>query len=307
MAVAARSLFTRRTTWKPRNRLLPQRQAQKRPPYCADVPAPTQPPAKYFLAGHLYVRIYDNIDKARLSRQDLLHWLTYYRFAGVEHVYVYDCWMNADERLADFLQPSIRSGFVTYVDWHEAEMQPQARRDHVAAVEMTARTHCQETYGHEYVCITHTDVDEYPFAPGDTKPDFLSRTLQRLLVSTRGQKTTAANRRDHDDQSDHARLAQHDARDNAAATSDQDTQRAAKQPGEAHRQGRRCEKTAAASQWAQVRGICTCAANSADHAALLGCADAGLAGPAWSTGPAKTRAYSLSLSNCCHALIKISN
>lgn len=76
---------------------------------------------KYFLVSHVYVRIYPN-DLAELSREDFRTWLLYMRYAGSEHIYVYDCYHTPDEQLRDFLQPAIDAGFVTYEDWSHVEV-----------------------------------------------------------------------------------------------------------------------------------------------------------------------------------------
>lgn len=80
----------------------------------------------------------------------LLLRLTYYRYAGVEHVYLYDCWSEEGEQLKDVLQPAVDSGFVTYTDWHDHEVEykrvlnyaPGALR--LNFVFTPARKHCNE-------------------------------------------------------------------------------------------------------------------------------------------------------------------
>jgi len=45
---------------------------------------------------------------------------------------------------------------------------------------MSAKQHCCDNFGHEFDWQINIDVDEFPFAPDDTKPGFLLRTLAKL-------------------------------------------------------------------------------------------------------------------------------
>lgn len=144
--------------------------------FCLDhiVPIYWQPP--YFLVSHLYVRIYEE-DKAQLRWKDLLHWLTYMKYAGVQHIYLYDCWHKESEILSQKLQSIIDTGYVTYVSWNDQERSLHGS-SHMDRVEIPARSHCLQYYGHEFIWMTHLDMDEYPFAENDTRPGFLQRFVE---------------------------------------------------------------------------------------------------------------------------------
>jgi hypothetical protein len=116
-------------------------------------------------------------------------YLQYYRYAGVQHVYLYDCWRKPGEQLGAWLQPAIDSGFVTYIDWHKESMLVEAdpKADHISVVEVPARTHCQKNYGDLFTWVLHTDVDEFPFASNDTQSGFLTRFLQSAYVRSHPQ------------------------------------------------------------------------------------------------------------------------
>jgi len=160
-----------------------------KPEYCIDQPAvqyDQQTGQVHTLVSHLFIRVYET-DKSQISRTDLLHWLTYYRYSGVQHVYLYDCWSLSGESLEITLLPSIQSGFVTYVDWHEKEedykrilmAKPDALRlDHVFT---PARQHCMTYYGSQFKWITFLDVDEFPYSPEDHNPGFLYRKLSSFV------------------------------------------------------------------------------------------------------------------------------
>ncbi|KAL9981103.1 hypothetical protein ACROYT_G009764 [Oculina patagonica] len=71
----------------------------------------------YFLTAVLLVRIYVS-DLAQLTTREMRQWLYYLRYAGFEHVYVYDAFVSTkNESQVRALKPLIDEGFVTYVDW----------------------------------------------------------------------------------------------------------------------------------------------------------------------------------------------
>lgn len=94
------------------------------PSYCLLQPVP--PPSlteqnKFFIASVVYVRIYEK-DLAELSRTDFWNWMQYMRYAGSEHIYLYDCYHEPAEQLLTLVQPLIDSGFLTYIDWSKPEV-----------------------------------------------------------------------------------------------------------------------------------------------------------------------------------------
>lgn len=159
------------------------------PEWCPDqTAAPANTTRPHLLASCVYTRIYAN-DLSAISKLDVLHWMTYYRYAGVQHIYIYDCWCKPGEQLRDWLQPAIDAGFVTYNDWHNASMLMEAdpKADHISVVEVPARAHCQKHYGDLFTWVLHTDVDEFPFASHDTRPGFLTRFLRSEYVRSQPQ------------------------------------------------------------------------------------------------------------------------
>ena len=68
----------------------------------------------FFLSAVLVVRIYRS--HIRLSSRELVQWLQYLRYAGVEHVYVYDAYVGSESQKS-VLNSFIVNGYVTYVDW----------------------------------------------------------------------------------------------------------------------------------------------------------------------------------------------
>jgi hypothetical protein len=157
------------------------------PWWCPNQQPPTEPNNSMLLiASCMYVRIYAN-DLSANSRLDLLHWLAYHRYAGVERVYLYDCWRAHGENLKEWLQPAIDAGYVVYTDWHDISMKmiDNPHGDHITIVEVPARAHCIQNYGHLFTWVLHTDMDEFLFSEKDIEEGFLKRFLQSAYVTER--------------------------------------------------------------------------------------------------------------------------
>ena len=126
---------------------------------------------RYFLTAVLLVRIYSS-DLAKLSTRELMQWLYYLKYAGFEHVYVYDAYVFDNESQKNALEFLIKGGFVTYVDWSH-----NAFPYSVTGTQESAYQHCLDNWGNESKWQASIDIDEYPFCPQDTKPNFLQRFI----------------------------------------------------------------------------------------------------------------------------------
>ena len=122
---------------------LARRRVMDRPSFCLETPAPSAP---YFLALHVYVRLYAK-DDAELGIKELLHWLTYQRYAGVEHVYLYDCYLSEEEKLDKALASAIQSNYVTYMDWSQAAQSLGKGQSHMHVVQVGLASCLQEGKG----------------------------------------------------------------------------------------------------------------------------------------------------------------
>lgn len=129
------------------------------------------PKPPYFLSVVLLVRIYKE-DKANLTTKELKMWLQYLRYAGVEHVYVYDAWVHQNESQLNMLKDFQEDAFITYIDWHTHN--PYT----IGGTQVAAYRHCVDTFSHENQWQAAIDIDEYPFSPKDTSPGFLYRYLK---------------------------------------------------------------------------------------------------------------------------------
>lgn len=165
--------------------------------YCLSAPAPAGP---VFLAAEVHARIYE-ADLAQLSRRDLAHWLTYYRFAGVERVYLYDTWLQDGERYAEdeHIKAGVESGFIVYRDWHKVASQNigadgKPKRKHIFAVQEPAANDAQAKARGSARWMTLTDIDEYPFVPRDQRQGFLSRYLLEMEEREGAERVPACDR-----------------------------------------------------------------------------------------------------------------
>jgi hypothetical protein len=142
------------------------------PPECASwfTTTRSQP---YYLTAVLMVRIYA-ADKAKLTTRELKQWLLYLRYIGVEHVYIYDTFVTADESQKDLLIRFFEDSYITYVDWHTHN--PFS----LAGTQVTAYQHCIDNYGGDTQWQVAVDMDEYPFSPQDTKAGFLPRVIREI-------------------------------------------------------------------------------------------------------------------------------
>ena len=125
----------------------------------------------YFLTAVLLVRIYVK-DLAQLTTREMRQWLYYLRYAGFEHVYVYDAFVDKEESQVQALKLLIDEGFVTYVDWSH-----RAYPYSISGTQHAAYQDCIDKFGHESMWQAAIDIDEYPFSPTDQQPKFVQRKV----------------------------------------------------------------------------------------------------------------------------------
>ena len=130
------------------------------------------PKPPYFLTAVLLVRIYEK-DKAKLTTAEMKMWLQYLRYAGIEHVYIYDAFVYQNESQLPHLREFLKDGYVTYVDWHIHN--PYT----ISGTQVTAYQNCIDLYKYESRWQAAIDIDEYPFSPVDQSPGFLKRYIQQ--------------------------------------------------------------------------------------------------------------------------------
>ena len=131
----------------------------------------TGPP--YFLTAVFIVRIYEN-DLSEMTTAHIKQWLVYLRYAGVEHVYLYDLWYLPGEAQREALDVFIKEGYLTYTDRHE--LNPYVRQKS----QLPSYQQCIDEYGKDTIWQAAIDIDEYPFSPSDTSPGFLHRFVKKF-------------------------------------------------------------------------------------------------------------------------------
>lgn len=141
-------------------------------PECVWYTKPSSPKGPYFLTAVLLVRIYYT-DLAGLSSREMLQWLHYLKYIGVEHLYVYDAYVLRNESQSRALAPYVQEGFVTYVDWSH-----RAYPYSIDGTQLSAYQDCITRFGADSAWQTAIDIDEYPFCLNDQKPGFTARYVK---------------------------------------------------------------------------------------------------------------------------------
>lgn len=131
----------------------------------------------FFLTAVLLVRIYFK-DLAQLTTRELRQWMYYLRYAGFEHVYVYDAYVMKSESQAQALKSLIDEGFVTYTDWSH-----RAYPYSISGTQVSAYQDCITRFGRDSLWQAAIDIDEYPFSPTDNQPFFVQRAVKELSKS----------------------------------------------------------------------------------------------------------------------------
>ena len=127
----------------------------------------------YKLSAVLLVRVYRE-DLAQLSSREMLQWLFYLRYAGFDHVFVYDAYVSKNESQYHVLLPLVQSGYVTYTDW--SAHNPYT----IKGTQISAYQHCIDNYGKNLTWHIAVDIDEYLFSPVDLEPNFMRRFVDNF-------------------------------------------------------------------------------------------------------------------------------
>ena len=134
---------------------------------------------KFFLSAVLVVRIYAS-DTNRLTVSELVQWLQYLSWAGVDHVYLYDSYHDKSESQRENLRCFIRNGFVSYIDWSHRVKRNITGLQRAQLTQQPAYQNCLNRYGNEFTWQTAIDIDEYPYSSLDRAPGFLRRVVRKV-------------------------------------------------------------------------------------------------------------------------------
>jgi len=105
---------------------------------------------------------------------DLEDWASYLRYAGAEHVYLYDnCQLKSE---CQFLKNTSET---TYLLHPGAYMTGKT----TPGGQISAYSQFLDTFSHLHTHAFFGDLDEYPFSPIDTERNFLKRFIDRTAVA----------------------------------------------------------------------------------------------------------------------------
>lgn len=152
----------------------PQTKAQRRsyqPP-----PFPSHHFKRHDLSAVVVLRLFSG-DALHFDRTDLKQWMTYMKYAGVDHFYIYDNCLRESECQREYLA---QRSDVTYVQWSHSDYM---------SFQTPAYNHHLQTHLPRSKFETLLDIDEFPFMAQDSEPGFLKRHVLRrndpqLLVRT---------------------------------------------------------------------------------------------------------------------------
>lgn len=108
---------------------------------------------QFTLIGFLSVRIYPD-DRQKFTSMELVQWLQYMRFAGVEKMLVYDSFCEPEERQYNILKAFVDQGYVEYYDW--SVHNPY----HYTLTQVNAYKEGYSKYSSKTKYVVHFDIDE---------------------------------------------------------------------------------------------------------------------------------------------------
>ena len=130
---------------------------------------------KILLAAAFRVRIYKD-DKAKWTIRELKQWFHYLFWAGVEHIFLCDHFLDDSEILKDQLLRYIQLNLITYIPW---DVGPHTLPNQVQCYKKII-----DEYGKLTTWQIAIDMDEFPYVYGDVEEGFLTRYLQKFSDTT---------------------------------------------------------------------------------------------------------------------------
>ena len=140
--------------------------------------------SRYFLTAVVRVRLYKE-DKSKWTIAEFKQWMHYQFWAGAEHIYICNHFLNESESIIKPLEKYVRLGLVTIFSWN-----------HISAVRGSSTyykdnaknqdgcyQHVLETYRNQSIWQYNFDMDENPYCPKDQSEGFLAKFLKELSHS----------------------------------------------------------------------------------------------------------------------------
>ena len=144
----------------------------------------------FFLTAVVRVRLYKE-DKAKWTVAEFKQWMHYQFWAGVEHIYVCNHFLNESERIEKPLEKYVKLGLVTILAWNETVAVPGSKTYNKDSAENQNACYHRilKLYRNQSVWQYNFDMDENPYRLDDQKEGFLARYLANLSASESDNQT----------------------------------------------------------------------------------------------------------------------
>ena len=139
---------------------------------------------QFYLSAVVRVRLYKE-DKSKWTVSEFKQWMHYQFWAGAEHIYICNHFLNDTENLEKPLEKYIKLGLVTLFSWNHIEAIRGSKtyyKDN-ANNQDSCYQHVLEKYRNQSVWQYNFDMDENPYCPNDQTEGFLARLLRNLSES----------------------------------------------------------------------------------------------------------------------------
>ena len=138
----------------------------------------------YYLTAVVRVRLYKE-DKARWTLAEFKQWMHYQFWAGAEHIYICNHFLNESESLIKPLEKYVKLGLVTVFPWNHirAIRGSNTYANDNANNQISCYRHVLDKYRNQSIWQYNFDMDENPYCPKDHSEEFLVRFLKELSQS----------------------------------------------------------------------------------------------------------------------------
>ena len=138
----------------------------------------------FFLTAVVRVRLYKE-DKAKWTVAEFKQWMHYQFWAGVEHIYVCNHFLNESERIEKPLEKYVELGLVTILAWNEPIALPSSKTydEDNAENQNACYQHILKLYSNQSTWQYNFDMDENPYCLDDQEEGFLARYLTDISAS----------------------------------------------------------------------------------------------------------------------------
>ncbi|KAL3866388.1 hypothetical protein ACJMK2_043690 [Sinanodonta woodiana] len=147
---------------------------------------------KYYLTEVVRVRLYKE-DNARWTIKEFKQWVHYMFYAGVDHIFVCNHYLDESEKIESYLQKYVEKGLMTVIPWTFRNPR-KGQEDYVTRIhdnQMGCYNYFLMGNGSDTVWQMSIDMDEYPFCMKDQSRGFLKRYLQQYNSKPSRRNVTA--------------------------------------------------------------------------------------------------------------------